>query len=949
MKKLLESFEPTIRRHVSAPYRHEQNLVERFIQTVMNGVRITLKYNGAPLTFWFKALKYYLHSINNTPVMGRMKSRYEEFWGEKPDISYEVPFYSRGVFYLSEEEIARNALTDRAVPCFMVGYPQDPTLKFKNSYICYIPPNKYLIRHDCHWQHQPDHPSLLSLDKYTRPYKDKFNDDELSKMNAVDEPIANHTRLQYQLHNVSDMDKDQMEDPSIDDNHQLYWTEDMDDQIDDLSNTSNPNIALLSQEIESTLIKEALSKQLNSLSSNTPLNENQKDLSNTKPGYFFSHNDQLVYHEGPIPEHIRDDIWQPMNTTLRNGIIEERTQHAYLTQETLDEMHYVHPNLRPNMKQLQKINKQTFESELSRQEVEEKVYNPPPPLEYDLPIDLPQALKGRDAIHWQYAWNQETYRLTKRDVWDTMPDTPTTDKILAQQKPIKSKHTFRIKYNTDGTIRYKIRLVACGYSQREGIDFNETFSPTAKYESLCTILNIAAVCGYDIQGIDVENAFVEADLDHTIYMKLPTNTYQHDNGKPIVVKLKKSLYGLKQAGELFHKMIHNCITTIDYKQSIHDQCVYIKHDVDTGLQTIIVIYVDDIFITGNDPDNIEATKKHFANYFTKITTDDKLERYIGIDIHKNSDGRFELSQLPYTKKVVDKFVKTPIQTSTNIPLNPNLDYRTTGDESIPSIRDVVGAIRFLADRTRPDLLTAASMLGRGAHNPTDSHIQGAKQLLRFLNSTSNYSVKLGGDSNDQKNHKEQIKLFAMADAAYVPGNDSKSQLGFTFFLNLNSGTICSKSHRDETISHSSTEAEIKAIDMAIIKALWFRGFLEELGFPQTEPTDIITDNKAAKIISDQNSHTEKTAHIVMRINSIHQEVASGRIKLKWINTENNVADILTKPLPFCIFAKHSKTLLEGFDGKPIEPNHDSKRAKRKRARIDKSKTNFDDINIDDES
>ena len=951
MKALLESFEHTIRRHVSAPYRHEQNLVERFIQIVMNGVRITLKYNGSPPSFWFKALKYYIHSINNTPVMDRMKSRYEEFWGDKPDISYEVPFYSRGVFYLSDEEIARNALSDRAVPCFMVGYPMDPTLKFKNSYICYIPPNQFLIRHDCHWQHQPDHATLLSLDKYARPYKDILNDDQNdhdtynqeSKINdplneTVDEPIASRTRLQYDSHNTSNIDKDQIDHDIINDNP--YWTEGMDDTIDGLTNDTNPNVALLSQNIERTLIKDELIKQINSLESQQPMNETQTDLSKTNSGYFFHHNNQLVYNEGAIPQCVTNDIWQPMNATLRDTITSKGLEQANLTQSNIDEMHYVHPNLRTNIKQLQNRNKRMFDYELAKQEVEEKVYNPSPPLEYDLPLNLQTALNGKDAIHWQYAWNQETYRLTKRDVWDELPDNSDTNRILSNRKPIKSKYTFRIKYNPDNTIRYKIRLVACGYSQREGIDFDETFSPTAKYESLCTILNVAAVCGYDIQGIDIENAFVEADLDHTIYMTLPTNIYQHNSGKPIVVKLKKSLYGLKQAGELFHKMLHNCITTIDYKQSIHDQCVYIKHDVDTGLQTIIVIYVDDIIITGNDPDSIEATKKHFANFFTKITTDDKLERYIGIDINKGSDGRYELSQLPYTKKVMDRFVSSPIQKSADIPINPNLDYRTLGDESIPPIQDVVGAIRFLADRTRPDLLTAASMLGRGAHNPTNNHIQGAKQLLKFLHGTTDHSVKLGGDN---------IKLFAMADAAYVPGSDSKSQLGFTFFLNLKSGTICAKSRRDETISHSSTEAEIKAIDMAIIKALWFRGFLEELGFPQNEPTEIITDNHAAKIISEQNSHTEKTAHIVMRINFIHQEVESGRIKLKWINTESNVADILTKPLPLRIFSQHSNVLLNGFDGNPIIPDENSKRNQRKKARHEKIHTNFTDINNDDKS
>jgi len=943
MTQLLESFEQTIRRHVSAPYRHEQNLVERFMQTVMNGIRITLKYNGTPPSLWYKALKYYIHSINNTPVMDRIKSRHEEFWGERPDISYEVPFYSRGVFYLSEEEIARNALSDRAVPCFMVGYPMEPKLRFKNSYICYVPPNRFIIRHDCHWQHQPDHPSLLRLEKYARPYPDILDssddhDQTDQESKTIDKPIANHNELQYDSHNTSNIDKDQVEMNLEIPNHYNYWTGEMDDQIDDLSHNSNANVALLSQNIEKTLIKEELQRQIDSLEPTTLMNEQQADLSQSSPGYFFVHGKQLVYHDGPIPEHVSNDIWQPMNTTLRNDVTNKGLDHANLTQANLDEMHYVHPNLRANIKVVQKRNKRKFEYELSKQEVEEKVYNPSPPLEYDLPLDLQTALNGKDAIHWQYAWNQETYRLTERDVWDIMPDNSNTDKLLSKQKPIKSKYTFRIKYNPDNSIRYKIRLVACGYSQREGIDFDETFSPTAKYESLCTILNIAAVCGYDIQGIDIENAFVEADLDHTIYMKLPPSIYQHENGKPIVVKLKKSLYGLKQAGELFHKMLHTCITSIDYKQSIYDQCVYIKRDIDTGLQTIIVIYVDDIIITGNDPANIEATKKHFANYFTKITTDDQLERYIGIDIRKNSDGKYELSQLPYTKKVMERFVSEPIQKSANIPINPNLDYRTSGDESIPPIQDVVGAIRFLADRTRPDLLTAASMLGRGAHNPTDNHIQGAKQLLKFLHGTSDQCIKLGGDN---------VKLFAMADAAYVPGNDSKSQLGFTFFLNLNSGTICAKSKRDTTISHSSTEAEIKAIDLAIIKALWFRGFLEELGFPQTEPTEVITDNHAAKIISEQNSHTEKTAHIVMRINFIHQEIESGRIRLKWINTENNVADILTKPLPLQLFSLHSTVLLHGFNGQPITPNENSKRNVRKRKRHEKVHTNFSDVNNND--
>ena len=242
------------------------------------------------------------------------------------------------------------------------------------------------------------------------------------------------------------------------------------------------------------------------------------------------------------------------------------------------------------------------------------------------------------------------------------------------------------------------------------------------------------------------------------------------------------------------------------------------------------------------------------------------------------------------------------------------------------MRDLTGNLRFLAARTLPNILASCSLLSSHAHNPAISHRAGGDQALKYLNSHQNDHIVLGGDPH--------ITLFGYADAAHIMNDDSKSQLGFCFYLNETSGAVIAKSKRDTTVSHSSTEAEIKAIDLAIREATWFRGFLNELGYPQNEPTIIYTDNLAATILSDTNNINDKTGHMVLRINYIHQEQKAGNIKLKWINTENNVADILTKPLPCPSYENHSHTLMHGHNGITPEPaaitNRDKKRSKSKK-------------------
>jgi ribosomal protein S24E len=158
----------------------------------------------------------------------------------------------------------------------------------------------------------------------------------------------------------------------------------------------------------------------------------------------------------------------------------------------------------------------------------------------------------------------------------------------------------------------------------------------------------------------------------------------------------------------------------------------------------------------------------------------------------------------------------------------------------------------------------------------------------------------------------------MCDGSYIPYGDSKSQMGFAVFLNLESGAILARSHRDSTVSHSSFEIEIKALDELIRALVWVRGFLTELGYDQSEiSTPIYIDNEAAIKVGNTYQLSEKTSHMVVRLNYIHQQVRNKTVVLKYIDTGNNVADTLTKALPIDAFIKHTDTLLHGYKGNPI--------------------------------
>jgi hypothetical protein len=322
-------------------------------------------------------------------------------------------------------------------------------------------------------------------------------------------------------------------------------------------------------------------------------------------------------------------------------------------------------------------------------------------------------------------------------------------------------------------------------------------------------------------------------------MMLPKELFCDSNGKPIIVELLKSLYGLKQAGELWNSLLNEKFCNLGFTRLAHDRCVYIKRNITTSTVTIIVVYVDDILFTGNDQSEIDRVLDYLAEQFTKITDITVLTKYIGVEIERDFEyNTIYVSQKLYTQQYVDANVPVS-STPKPIPLSESIDYVTKGDGSIEPIHGDVGKLRYLADRVRPDLLTSVGILGAAALNPSVNHLQGVTTLGRYLKGTISARMAFGGMNKD-------VKLFGYCDASHLPHGDSKPRLGYCFFLNNESGTILARSFKDKSVSHSSCESEIKAIDETVRQAIWLRGFLAELGFPQIEPTVLYTDSQSAK-------------------------------------------------------------------------------------------------------
>ena len=441
-------------------------------------------------------------------------------------------------------------------------------------------------------------------------------------------------------------------------------------------------------------------------------------------------------------------------------------------------------------------------------------------------------------------------------------------------------------------MRYKARLVAQGYTQAPGVDFHDTFAPVAKLTSNRVILALAACNDWEIQQMDVKDAYLNAPIDEVIYMQQPLG-FLEKGKETYVCLLQKSLYGLRQAGHLWYERLLKALMKFGFMQCRVEHCVFYKH-VNGGL-VIVVVAVDDLTLVASSTKLMQATKLQFKTEF-EMSDDGEIHWLLGIEIKRDRAAHtISLSQRAYIDSLLSPYNLEDAK-PVAIPMDPGLvlsisQCPATADEirqmqNIP-FREGVGSLLYAALRTRPDIAFATSALGKFAQNPGMVHWEALKRVMRYLKGTSAMELVLGG--------KQGGDLEAYADADLASQEHRHSISGYAIFMG--EGTASWSSKKQGIVALSTTEAEYIAATHAAKEIIWLRSFLTEIARPLAHPTTLFCDNQGAIMLTKDSQYHARTKHIDMRFHFIREAAENGVLTLVYCPTEDMIADILTKALP----------------------------------------------------
>lgn len=503
---------------------------------------------------------------------------------------------------------------------------------------------------------------------------------------------------------------------------------------------------------------------------------------------------------------------------------------------------------------------------LAHQKIEPQTYN--------------EAVTGPDAREWTIAMASHLEDMMALSTWRV-------SEIPSGRKPISCKWVFKIKYNPNGTIdKYKARLVARGFTQVEGIDFQETFAPTLRFESLRLLFALAISLGLKIHQLDVDNAYLNSILEEPTWMDYPEGMDVTPSMRGKALQLLKGLFGLKQSARLWNKTFESEIIKIGFKAISSDKCIYIRV---TGKElAIIALYVDDILVLTKTDTLMNEIKGEIKKAF-RVKDSGEVKRILGIQVHRLGNT-LVIEQSQYARKLLQDYemdgctpVATPIDGYESIqPAQPDEER---ADQQ--GYQKRIGSLMYLMTGTRPDLAFAVSKLSQFCCDPTVRHMNALNRVLRYIAGTVNYGL----------HYRREGTVVCYSDSAYADDkNDRKSTYGHTL---LHSNAACIwYSKKQRSVATSTTEAEYVALAEASKTIVWTTRWLEELLFRSKKdaPIRLRGDNKGSLDLVKNPEHHQRTKHIDVQYHYIRQVYEDHLIDVDFVPTADQAADILTKPL-----------------------------------------------------
>ncbi|KAH9699128.1 hypothetical protein KPL71_024224 [Citrus sinensis] len=464
----------------------------------------------------------------------------------------------------------------------------------------------------------------------------------------------------------------------------------------------------------------------------------------------------------------------------------------------------------------------------------------------DVAIEEPnsyrEAMNSKNSRNWIKAIREEMDSLVRNQTWILVPN-------LGNRKIVSCKWIFKKNEGILGVedSRYKARLVARGLTQKEGIDFNEIFSPVVKHSSIRILLAIVALFDLELEQMDVKTAFLHGNLEEKILMSQPEG-FEEKGHEDYVCLLKRSKY---------------------------DSCVYheiINSGGNSGGAVYLLLYVDDILIAGKNLSDIKKLKNLLKGEF-EMKDLGSAKRILGIDIVRDRPvGTLFLSQSRYIIKVLERFQimdSKPVLTPLGAQFKLSEDMSPTSDVEEVKMADIpysqtVGSLMYAMVCTRADIAYAVSVVSRFMSNPSKLHWDAVKWVMRYLKGTLDHGLMYGKSKHE----------------------------------------VCEVRGWKATLQHivalSSTEVEFVAATEAVKESMWLKGLLNELWLKQ-KIVEIFCDNQSVIQLIKNQVYYERTKHIDVKLHFIRDEVAKGSVAVIKIHTDINPADMLTKVLPTATF------------------------------------------------
>lgn len=477
--------------------------------------------------------------------------------------------------------------------------------------------------------------------------------------------------------------------------------------------------------------------------------------------------------------------------------------------------------------------------------------------------------------------------LIKHGTWKLV-SRPETRKVLS------NRWVFKIKRKQDGSIdKYKARLVVRGCEQKRGIDYTEIFAPVARYETIRAFLAGCVQEEMYVHQMDVVTAYAQGDLLDEIYMEQP-EAFEVQGQKDKVCLLKRSLYGLKQAGRCWYDKLDTYLKSINMINNEVDPCVYVNNNKDD--KVIVIIYVDDLLIASKNICELQKVKTFLSDKF-QINDMGPVSNILGINIERDGlTGKIKLTQRRYITDMLQKFGMDnckPIST----PLEPNQkltkeDKPTTREEALSMqrtpYRELIGSLIYLANATRPDLQSAANALNRFCTNPGHIHWQIAKRVLRYLQNTIDYGITY---------IKDRKEMQAYVDSDWAGDIDDRKSCSGNVII-LANGPISWGSKKQKSIALSTMEAEYIALSEVCKEIAYLRRLLKHMGFESyvINATNVYCDNQSAIELNKNNVFHGRSKHVDIRYHYSREMRDKGEIKISYLPTEKMLADLLTKSL-----------------------------------------------------